>query len=74
MKSQNAEILDYLKTGKSLTAQQAIHNMRVFRLAARIADLRGSGYPIATETIKRRNKRSGRVISYASYSLAGANQ
>ena len=69
MKSQCAEILAHLKTGRSITAKQAMHNMRVFRLAARIADLRGSGYPIATLMVRRRNKRTGRFIRWAEYSL-----
>ena len=69
MKSQCAEVLAHPKTGRSITASYAMHNMRVFRLAARIADLRGSGYPIATLMIRRRSKRSGRVVRYAEYSL-----
>ena len=72
MKSQNAEILAHLKSGRSITASQAMRYLRVFRLAARIADLRGSGYHIATEMVKRRNKRTGRVVRYAKYSLQGA--
>ena len=69
MKSQNAEILDHLKTGRSITASYAMHNLRVYRLAARIADLRASGYQIATLMIRRRSKRTGRVVRYAEYSL-----
>jgi len=69
MKSQTAEILSHLRTGKSITASFAMNNLRVFRLAARICDLRDSGYPIHTEMVKRRSKRSGRVVRYAQYSL-----
>ena len=69
MKSQSAEILSHLRTGSSITASYAMHNLRVYRLAARICDLRDLGYPIHTEMVKRRSKRSGRVVSHAEYSL-----
>ncbi len=69
MKSQNAEILSHLKTGRSITASYAMKYLRVYRLAARIADLRDSGYQIRTEMVKRRSKRSGRVVQYAKYTL-----
>jgi len=71
MKSQNQEVLAHLRAGKSITAQQAIRYLRVYRLAARIADIRGLGYPIATEMIKRPSKRTGRIVSYARYHLEG---
>ncbi len=69
MKSQNAEILAHLETGRSITASYAMKCLRVYRLAARIADLRDSGYPIATDMVKRRSKRTGRVVRYAEYSI-----
>jgi len=69
MKSQTAEILAHLKAGRSITSSYAMHSLRVYRLAARIGDLRGAGYPILTEMVKRRSKRTGRVVRYAEYSL-----
>ena len=67
--SQKAEILQWLKSGKPITVKQAINDLRVYRLAARIADLRGSGYRISTQIVKRPSKRTGRSVRYASYTL-----
>ncbi len=72
MASQNAEILDYLKTGRSITPSTALHNFRCFRLAARICDLKHDGHNILTTTVKRRSKRTGRMLSFAEYSLEGS--
>ena len=69
MKSQNAEILDYLLTGKSITANFAINRFRCFRLAARIAELRNVGWNIHTTMKKRHSKRTGRTMMFAAYSL-----
>ena len=69
MKTQNQEILNFLKTGKSITAARAIHDFRCYRLAARICDLRALGHNILTTTVKRRSKRSGKMVAYAAYFL-----
>ena len=45
--SQNAEILRYLKAGKSITPLEALHKWGCFRLGARIWELRQDGYSIA---------------------------
>lgn len=66
-KSQTELILDYLKTGKSITPMEALHLFGCFRLSGRILDLRKMGYPIKTETIN--DERTGK--SYASYTLLG---
>lgn len=44
--SQNDMVLSYLKRGKTLTALQALNKFGCFRLAARVHDLRNSGYDI----------------------------
>lgn len=46
METQNKQILDYLKSGKSITAIDALNKFKCFRLASRIADLKGLGYNI----------------------------
>jgi hypothetical protein len=67
--SQTSRILTHLKkktrnkNKKSLTPVQAIVLFRCYRLAARISELRGKGYNISTEIIKRGGKR------YAKYTL-----
>lgn len=40
------QILEYLKSGRTLTALDALQMFGCFRLAARIWELRGQGYDI----------------------------
>ena len=61
--NQTQSIKRHLKSGKSITAIQALRQYECFRLAARINDLRNQGMPIVTRIFKRNGKR------YASYSL-----
>ena len=63
MKSQNKQILEYLKNGNSITPIEALNLFGSFRLGARIKDLRDGGNNIITEIVKNGNKR------YAKYSL-----
>lgn len=69
MKSQNREVLDHLKAGGRITNKVAFNNYSITRLSARIHDLRNQGYPIAAEKIRRRSRRTGRLIAYNSYYL-----
>ena len=46
MKSQNAQILYYLKQGRTITPLEALHMFGCFRLAGRIFELRDDGWPI----------------------------
>ncbi len=57
MSSQNAQILKFLKTGKSLTALQALRNFGVMRLAARIGNLKDKGHDIESKPVKSGGKR-----------------
>jgi hypothetical protein len=59
--SQNTVILDMLKRGP-VTALEALSAAGCLRLAARIADLRGAGHAIETETIT--TKAGKRIASY----------
>lgn len=61
--NQNDGILKFLKSGKSITAIDALTKFRCFRLAARIHDLREKGHDIAKETIVKNGQH------YAVYSL-----
>ena len=50
--SQNAKILQYLKTGKSLTVMEALNLGFGANLRSRISDLEKAGYIIQRQTIK----------------------
>ncbi len=56
MKSQNLEILSWLKKGRSITALEALRLFGCMRLAARIHDLKESGNKILATPIKRKGK------------------
>lgn len=62
--TQNQQILELLKSGRKLTALDALAEVGCFRLAARIKDLRDTGHKIITLPVKVNGKR------YARYELA----
>jgi hypothetical protein len=53
-------ILKYLETGRALTPIEALQTMGVFRLAARIEELRKKGHNILTENVKKNGKEFAR--------------
>lgn len=55
--SQRAEIARHLKAGKSITPLEALHKWGVFRLGARIFELRARGMKIDRVMVKRGEKR-----------------
>ena len=57
--SQSLRILRHLER-RPITPMQALEQYGVFRLAARINDLRDAGHIIETETVKRGDKRYAR--------------
>ena len=65
--TQNQQILSHLKTGKDITPLQALGLYGVYRLAARINDLRKQNVPI--ETVIRTD---GQGRTYASYKMENA--
>ena len=46
METQNAQILHYLKQGKTISPLEALNMFGCFRLAGRIFELREDGWPI----------------------------
>lgn len=62
--TQNQSILNWLKTGASLTPWDALQMFGCFRLAARIHDLRERGHNIEMEMVEKENGRK-----YARYWL-----
>lgn len=63
-KSQNDKVLGYLKTHEGITTMDAIRELGITRLSARIYDLRDMGY-----TIKASSK-SGRSADGTPYTVA----
>jgi|GEM_PF-1954231 len=57
-RSQKAQILDYMLSGRSISHFDAEEKFNCSRIAARINDLRNDGYDVRTETVK--NKASGK--------------
>lgn len=64
MKPQTRSVLTYLSRGRSLSALQALGSLGVYRLAARIDELRDAGYPVQTRLVKQGGRR------FARYKLA----
>ena len=60
LESQNQKILKYLKTGRSLTQEEARSLFDCWRLSGRILDLRERGHSIFTEMVKVGRKRFGK--------------
>jgi len=51
MQAQTKQILAHLESGKSITPIDALNLFGVFRLSARIFDIRKLGHKIITDTI-----------------------
>jgi hypothetical protein len=66
MKPSAITVLQHLKTGKSISGLEALHEYGNFRLADSIWILRSAGWPITKEMIKQEGEGSGH---YARYSL-----
>jgi hypothetical protein len=64
MKTQNETVLEMLKAG-AVTPMDALRECGCFRLAARINDLRNSGWVINTDNVSQNGK------TFASYNLVG---
>ena len=62
--SQNDQILDYLKLGKSLTSLEALNAFGVFRLASRVEELRKRGYNIVSDRVSENGKTFSRYYLY----------
>lgn len=65
MDSQCDIILRHIHDKGSITAKQATA-LEIYRLSARIADLRAAGYPITT-LYEQKRKPNGRYTRYARY-------
>ena len=50
--TQNEQIIEYLKTGASITPLEALRMFGCFRLAGRIFELKEKGWPIISERLE----------------------
>ena len=64
MTPQSQQILNHLKQGNPITSMEALQQYRCMRLAARVKDLKDSGYNILSRMVEQGGKR------FAEYRLA----
>ena len=69
MKSQNTRLLDHLMSADSVTPMQALGELGIYRLAARINDLKNKGHSITKRTVTVSN-RFGEDCRVAEYSIS----
>ena len=64
--TQTTDVLEYLNTHGSITPLEALRELGIMRLAARVNDLENRGYVIPRKlvTVKARNGRKCRVTEY----------
>lgn len=68
MDTQANMVLQYIKDFGSIDPMQALSDLGVYRLGARIFDLRKDGYNIVSQKETKKN-RYGRTVSYARYTM-----
>ncbi len=56
MKTQNARVLNHLQAGFPLTQFEAIRDLGILRLSARIWDLKCEGHKITSKNVTVRNR------------------
>ena len=68
MATQCDRILQYMHDFGSINPVQAMSDLGVMRLAARISDLKEEGHNISAKRVKKKN-RYGEPVSFAEYRL-----
>ena len=71
--TQCQQVLDYMRKFGSITLFEALRDLGCMRLASRISDLRGQGYPIGRR-MKTMKNRYGKDVSFAEYYLIEEDQ
>ena len=61
-------VLEYMRRNGSISDMDAVYELGVHRLSARIADLRAENYDIVTNMVSCKN-RHGKTIRYGEYTL-----
>lgn len=69
MNSQSQRLLEHLKSGKPITRLEALTDLGIFELSARVIDLENQGYEIPRKRIKVTN-RFGETVNVAEYRMA----
>lgn len=67
--SQKTLLLDYLRQYGSIEPLTALRELGIYRLSARIADLREDGANIMTERVMSISKFTGEPVYFARYNL-----
>lgn len=67
--SQKKLLLEHLKKYGSIEPLQALREYGMYRLGARISDLKKDGWNIITERIKAKSSITGNFVSFAKYRL-----
>jgi len=70
--SQTDKVLRHLRDYGAINPAQAMNDYGIFRLAARIKDLRDLGYYIETEYVRSTN-RYGETVRFAEYQFPQTN-
>jgi len=65
--TQNQLLKDYFDSGKTITRREAILNLGIANLTARLSEIRYDGYPLKT-TITKGINRHGAPVRYAIWS------
>lgn len=66
--SQNEQVKRYIEENGSIDTYRAMKDLKIFRLSARIKNLKDLGYPIVS-TIKERTLEDGTVKHWAEYTI-----
>ena len=69
--TQAERIIEYMRTYGEITPVDALRDLSVMRLAARIADIKAMGYKVKSRTVASKN-RFGEKIHFTAYSLEEA--
>lgn len=67
--TQKSVLLEHLKRYGSIEPLTALREYGIYRLGARIADLRSDGYNIVTQTVTSTSRITGRPVHFANYIL-----
>lgn len=66
--TQNDMVLDYIKNYGSITQLEAMADLGVSRLAARMSDLKAMGFDVK-KTMATNYNRFGKKVSYSKYTI-----
>lgn len=66
--SQNEQVKRYIEEHGSIDTYRAMKDLNIFRLSARIKNLKDLGYPIVS-TLKERTMKDGTVKRWAEYTI-----